>query len=213
MIDRAIVREQIVARELLDDPAEADRRERVRVSRVHVGEQRVECELEWIVGARAQLAENQSPRRLDGVGGESRLQRDVGEQCEHRLPVPRERRAADLAVLDVAAGVDASAEIFRRRRELDVRPVRRAARHRTLQEIRDAGGLGRLEARARADEQRRRDHTGRGILANEHAEPVRQCGAGDVRGIRPRASRGREQQEDDEDDRACHRGGTNVTRT
>ena len=208
------MREQVLARELLHARPQPDRWQRVRVPRVEIREQRVERELEGRVRACLDLAEDQAPLGLDRVRGQARLQRDFRDEREHRLPVARERGAADLRVLHLRRRVYAAAELFGRNGEVHVRAARRAACHHTLQEVRDPGVLARLDARARAHEQRHGHDPGRRVLSNEHAQAVRQRGAGDTRlvgGDGGRAEKDERQREHPR--RRLHCRGTNVTRT
>src|SRR5258706_10329316 len=85
---------------------------------VEILEHRIERELERRVDPRLNLAQNQPALGLHGLRREARMERDLGDETEQRLPMSGERRSLDLRILDIARGVDAPADLLRSRREL-----------------------------------------------------------------------------------------------
>jgi hypothetical protein len=203
------VREQVVARQPLEALLEAELVASVRVAPVQIAQHRVEAERKGCIGARLDLRQQQSTLLLDLVRAQRRLQRDLGHQLQQGLPVSRERLTAHLRRLDLAVGVEATADVVGARRQLHRRALRGAAQHRAVQEVRDAGVRIGLEPGTRAQLQRGGDHADRRVLADQHGQLVGQDVPGDLRRLLGRGAPGHECQSEpcggERDGEARHR--------
>ena len=182
---------------------------------IQVGQQRIERERKWIVAARLDLAENQSPLTVDLGGGQGRRERDLGHQPQQGLPVPCERPGADLGEVDITRCVDVTAQALGRVGETGSREVRGAPDRRALEEVRDPGRLRCLEARSCTGLERHGHDARRRIFAHEEPQPVGQRVAADVARLRGRRLGEHENEQANHEQRKSHRVrlGTSVTLT
>ena len=170
--DLAVVREEVRTSEPLHALPRADARPGVRVAGVEVGQHSVEAQRERRVRACLDLAQHQTALALDFLGRKGRIKRDLGNETEQRLPVARQRLAAELGRLDLARGLETSAEILRCLGKLHGGARARSAGHRPQQEVRESRPLPSLEPRAGAHLERYGDDRRGGVLAHQHRQAV-----------------------------------------
>src|SRR5437773_11123476 len=85
---------------------------------VEILEHRIERELERRVDPRLNLAQNQAALGLHGLHREARMERDLCDESEQRLPMAGERRSLDLRILHITGSIDTAADLLRSRRQL-----------------------------------------------------------------------------------------------
>lgn len=128
-------------------------------------------------------------------GVEARAAHDVGEHAEQGVGVAREPGHGDAQRVPARAGVEAGPEVVHHLRQLEGVPPAGAASHQLRGEGRQPGLAEALLGDAAAHQHAERELRQPVVLEDEDAEPVRQLGAVQARGVDdgPAADRRRRQ--------------------
>jgi len=165
----------------------------------------VDRDVEGPVAAVPDLPQEEVAHATEGAVRDRGAERDVGDQLEHRQPVAREGGGRDLGVVGIPVGVDAPTHPIGGGRDLLAVQLLGAPHQHDLQHVGDAGGVGRLRARAHLHQEGVGDERRGGVLSNDDGEAVGQVGASDAGRLREGGRRGQQGQESGEgDDSATH---------